>query len=105
MVVKQRTRRSNLLASEQPTSIDIVVSPDIRAFFTEREVVTGHGGFQTLSRMLSQKLENTTRLQLTTEEFHRVVRYATLYGDGGFQQRLRKIVTLWVSQQFSTLVR
>ena len=41
---------------------------------------------------------NGTRLRLTPDDCEKVVRYATQYGQGGFQERLRSIVEL--AEQF-----
>lgn len=90
-------------AATAPHSVVIQVPQEIRAFFTEQDM-SGHGGFQTLGRMLAERLQNTTKLALTSDEFRRVVRYATLYGDGGFQQRLRKIIAHWVQQHMNQLI-
>ena len=51
----------------------------------------GQGGYQTLLARLQNNLEGNT-LRLTRTDCERVVRYATRYGEGGFQTRLRPIV-------------
>lgn len=85
-------------------TVQLVVSPEIREFFLS-QVVEGHGGFQSLCRTVAERLQSTSRLTLTPDEFRRVVKYATLYGDGGFQQKFRKVTAQWVNQHFDDLVR
>lgn len=79
------------------STLDVVVTPDVRAFFTE-STIRGQGGFQSLCRQLAERLRKSSVLKLTPEELHRLARYATDYGDGGFQLRFRKIVCSWVVQ-------
>lgn len=85
-------------------SFVIVVTPEVREFFTTA-VVNGQGGFQRLVRKLAEQLTDSKTLRLSPEEFQRIVRYATEYGDGGYQLRLRKIVVSWVAQNLDTLVK
>ncbi len=59
----------------------------------------GQGGYQSLLARLQSNM-NGTRLRLTRDDCERVVRYATQYGQGGFQERLRSIVQL--AEQFDT---
>ena len=51
----------------------------------------GQGGYQSLLARLQSNMCGT-RLRLTLEDCEKVVRYATQYGQGGFQERLRSIV-------------
>jgi hypothetical protein len=69
----------------------IVVTPEARAFFTA-VVPRTRGGFQSLKRMLAVRLAASETLHLSREEFERLVRYATDYGDGGYQRQLRQLV-------------
>jgi len=99
-VTTQNNGRSKLRAA---ASIDILVSQDVRTFFEEVSV-NGHGGFQGLARALQEQLETSANLHLTPDEFRRIVRYATNYGDGGYQQKFRKIVCSWVAQHADKLI-
>jgi hypothetical protein len=85
-------------------AVQIVVTDDIRQMF-DNLVVKGTGGYQNLSRTITERLATGDPvLHFSAEEFRRVVRYATTYGDGTFQRRLRVLVTQWVAQNFGTLV-
>lgn len=84
--------------------ISVVVTPDVRQFFTA-SAVNGQGGFQSLCRTLHDRLAATNILRLDSSEFGRIVRYANDYGDGGFQTRLRRIIASWVAQNFSSLIK
>ena len=84
-------------------NITIVVPDEIRDFFATA-VVSGHGGYQSLCRMVAERLQNTKVLKLTAAEFKRLVRYATHYGYGGFQAKFRAIVICWVDQHIDELV-
>lgn len=84
------------------TTLDVVVTPDVRAFFVE-STIKGQGGFQSLCRQLAERLRRSKVLRLTPDELGRIARYATDYGDGGFQQRFRKIVCSWVVQHLDSL--
>ncbi len=84
-------------------STAVVVTPDVRNFFTEAEI-TGQGGFQSLCRLLAERLARTSVLRLDRDEFVRVARYANNYGDGGFQTRLRRILASWVAQHAKEIV-
>lgn len=84
-------------------NLEVVVTPDVRQFFTE-SAINGQGGFQSLCRLVAGRLERSPVLHLTPEELARIARYATTYGDGGFQQRFRKIVCSWVVQHADALI-
>lgn len=88
-------------ATSAVKSFRVVVTPEVRDFFTSA-IINGQGGFQRLVRMLADRLAADKSLHLSPEEFTRIVRYATEYGDGGYQLRLRKIVTSWVAQNLSS---
>ena len=78
---------------------DIVVelTPDQVEYLSRP--LRGQGGYQSLLARLQSNM-NGTRLRLTRDDCERVVRYATQYGQGGFQERLRSIVQL--AEQFDT---
>lgn len=108
-----QTSQSEQTASDRQTpsskrttlqTIRIVVPDEVREFFKDVHI-QGHGGYQGLCKMLSERLQDSTILKLTQEEFRRVVRYASHYGEGGFQTRLRKIVVNWVDQNFEQAVK
>lgn len=85
-------------------TIDIVVTEGIKKAF-EHVVVKGAGGHQHLSRMITDQLvTGDPVLRFTPEEFRRIVRYATAYGDGTFQRRLLVIIAQWTAQNFDALV-
>lgn len=86
------------------THIDVVVTRDVQEFFKDAQI-NGHGGFQSLCRGIAERMGRGRVLKLEPNEFRRIVRYASDYGEGGFQQRLRKIVTQWVNQNLDTLVK
>ena len=54
--------------------------------------VRGSGGFQSLLKALRRNMEGS-RLSITPSLAKRIARYATRYGRGGFQDRLRRIVS------------
>src|SRR4051812_44942546 len=85
-------------------TVTIVVPDDIRDFFATA-VVSGHGGYQTLCRMVAERMQGTKVMKLSTAEFKRLVRYATHYGNGGFQAKFRAIVICWVDQHIDELVK
>src|SRR5262245_36552547 len=99
MVTMAKRKATTAAAGSEVTgggrTFTVIVSDDVKAFF-DSAIVTGHGGFQSLGRLLKERLANTHLLRLNEQEFRRVVRCATHYGDGGFQGRLRKIVVQWV---------
>lgn len=86
-----------------PHTLDVVVTQDVRSFFTDA-TISGQGGFQSLCRSLAARLKTSKVLKLTPEELVRIARYASDYGDGGYQQRLRKIVCAWVVQHQDIIV-
>lgn len=82
----------------------VVVSQDIVAFF-QSAVINGTGGFQSLGRQLKEQLMVGDTLRMDEALFHRVVRCAEHYGDGGFQTKLKKIAVQWLDQNFSKVVK
>lgn len=57
-----------------------------------RRPIVGDGGHQRFLRLLTGRLSDAGRLSMTLEEFDKVVRYATAYGQGGYQDRYRVIM-------------
>jgi hypothetical protein len=52
----------------------------------------GRGGFQTLLRRLRSQLSvDKTTVAMSPGDFEKWVRYATKYGEGGFENRLRSL--------------
>lgn len=84
------------------TRYSIVVPDALREFFLGANLM-GQGGFQSLGRMLAERLRITPVLRLDEAEFRRVVRYANHYGEGGFQAKLRQLIALWTEQNFNRL--
>ena len=85
-------------------TVNIIVSDGIRKAF-DGLVVKGAGGHQNLSKAITAQLATGDPvLHFSADEFRRVVRYATAYGDGTFQRRLQLIIVQWVAQSFETLV-
>lgn len=71
----------------QARNFTITLTPDERACIIGP---VGPGGHQGLHRKLHGQLENSQTLLLTDEEFGKLIRYMTQYGNGGFQARLRR---------------
>jgi hypothetical protein len=57
-----------------------------------RKPVNGQGGMQTLMLTIQSKISEDGSLQISPEELERIRRYATEYGEGGFQNRFRTIL-------------
>ena len=86
-------------------SIKVAVTPNLKSAFASL-TIKGQGGFQTLMRDVSEKVVKSSGIvKFTPDEFTRVTRYATSYGEGGFQQRLRLLVSQWVAQNITQLTR
>ena len=82
----------------------VAVTPAIRKLFRNAEI-RGEGGFQTLCRDIATRVKTGGPiLRLAPNEFKRICQYATAYGEGGFQQKLRLIVASWASQHVDELV-
>jgi hypothetical protein len=105
---RKQTDESDAESSAPPSdtlaAFDVVVPDSVRDFFLTTEVM-GNGGFQSLCRMLSARLQTTSVLRLDAAEFKRIVRYANHYGEGGFQSRLRRLASEWIEQNFNRLPR
>lgn len=91
-----------VIRQNRPRQISVVVPKEVREFFIG-VTANGHGGFQSLCRMLKVSLEESEVLTVSPEDFQRIVRYATAYGEGGYQARLRTIIANWVSQHMEDL--
>lgn len=84
-------------------TITISVPAPLRDYFLAM-TIRGHGGFQSLGRLLAERLQESTSLHLTSDELRRIVHYARAYGDGGFQTRLRQLVVEFVAQHFDAMI-
>lgn len=86
-------------------TLRIVVPTDVRSFILDwARDSRGSGGFQSLYRLLADRLRAGRVLRLSPDELERITRYATEYGDGGHQQTLRKLIAAWVAQHTDTLL-
>lgn len=84
--------------------ITIVVTPNLKAAFADLSI-QGKGGFQALMRNVSERIAESSGIaRFDQEEFRRITHYATSYGEGGYQQRLRLLVAQWAAQNFDTLI-
>ncbi len=91
---------------ETPVNGAVVIKPTnyVRGLFSQHR--RGLGGFQTLHRALADKMGGTLDpLVLSPSDFAKIVNYSTHYGDGGFQQSLRWLVALWVSENLPEIYR
>ncbi len=82
--------------SRQKGEIVVELTPDQVDFLNRR--LRGQGGYQSLLARLQSNI-NRNFLRLTQDDCEKVVRYATQYGQGGFQERLKSIVQL--AEQFN----
>ena len=97
-------RKNRREVAPQTAPYAVVVSPDIVAFF-QSAVINGTGGFQSLGRQLKDQHSTGVTLRMDQQLFHRVVRCAEHYGDGGFQTKLKKICVQWLDQNFDTIAK
>ena len=74
-----------------PDQLRVELTPDQVEFLSRP--IRAQGGYQSLLARLQENIVGTI-LRLTRSNCERVVRYATQYGQGGFQERLRSIVEL-----------
>lgn len=92
------------MASKRTTSVTVAVTPNLVTAF-DGLTIRGHGGFQRLMREVADRITTSHGVaRFTPEEFKRVTKYATSYGEGGFQQRLRLLVTQWVAQHSDRII-
>ena len=75
--------------TQRPDELRVELTPDQVEFLSRP--VHGQGGYQSLLSRLQNNMVGSV-LTLTQSDCERVVRYATQYGQGGFQERLRSIV-------------
>lgn len=95
-------------AADKPATsahtVTIVVTPVLRHLF-DTEEIRGNGGFQRLCRSVKEQLQaGTPTIRFSEEQFRRVLQYATHYGEGGYQSRLRTLVAHWAAQNADTLL-
>jgi hypothetical protein len=53
--------------------------------------VSGQGGFQDLLRKLQRQIENNS-IYLEDSDIDRMIKYSKEYGEGGFQNRMKKLI-------------
>lgn len=93
------------MSTKESKSFTVAVTPNLKHAFDTLDI-KGQGGFQTLMRSVAERITRSHGIaRFTPDEFSRVTRYATSYGEGGFQQRLRLLVSQWAAQHFNTLTR
>jgi hypothetical protein len=54
--------------------------------------INGVGGFQDLLRNFQKRITSKNTLTLTSDEIDKLKKYATRYGQGGFEDQLRAII-------------
>lgn len=85
--------------------ITVAVTPNLRHAFDLGDI-KGQGGFQALMRAVTERITKSGGVaRFDPDEFTRITHYATSYGEGGFQQRLRLLVTQWVAQNTARLIK
>lgn len=92
-----------------PTKLDgqitVAVTPNLVQAF-DGLTIHGKGGFQALMRSVADRILHSHGVaRFTPDEFKRISRYATSYGEGGFQQRLRLLVAQWVAQHANRVIK
>ncbi len=93
------------MSSNTGKTFTIAVTPSLKSAFASLDI-RGKGGFQVLMRDVSDRIRTSAGVtRFTPEEFSRITRYATAYGEGGFQQRLRLLVSQWAAQHMSSLTK
>lgn len=92
------------MSAKRPTVVTVVVTPNLVSAF-DGLTIRGQGGFQRLMREVADRITQAHgTVRFTPDEFKRVARYATSYGEGGFQQRLRLLVSQWVAQHADSIL-
>jgi|BioPla2DNA2_1021312.scaffolds.fasta_scaffold42515_3 hypothetical protein len=72
-------------------TINIVLSDEDLAGL--KKTVVGQGGFQDLLRRLKgYVVPDSSKIEIPISELEPIVRYVELYGQGGFQERLKPLV-------------
>lgn len=93
-----------MMPTKQDGQITVAVTPNLVQAF-DGLTIHGKGGFQALMREVAERITTSHGVaRFTPDEFKRVARYATSYGEGGFQQRLRLLVSQWVAQHASRVI-
>ncbi len=93
------------MPTKKVSSITIAVTPSLKSAFDIGEI-RGQGGFQSLMRDTAARIKKSGGVvHFSGDEFKRITRYATNYGEGGFQQRLRLLVSQWAAQHVNTFIR
>lgn len=93
------------MSSKQSTVFSVAVTPNLKSAFESLDI-KGQGGFQSLMRGVAERITTSGGVaRFSPDEFTRVTKYATSYGEGGFQQRLRLLVTQWTAQNLKTLIK
>lgn len=72
--------------------VRIVLTPALIQIL--KRPVEGQGGLQSLLRRLNRNLAPDGSLNLTDTDVERIRRYASEYGQGGFEDRLKPLVLL-----------
>lgn len=93
------------MSSKKSTVFSVAVTPDLRNAFDSLDI-KGQGGFQSLMRDVAKRITQSAGVvKFTSDDFSRITKYATSYGEGGFQQRLRLLVSQWTAQHMTQLTR
>lgn len=93
------------MSSKKSATFSVAVTPDIRSAFDGLDI-KGKGGFQSLMREVAQRITSGAGVvRFNADDFTRITKYATLYGEGGFQRRLRLLVASWTAQNLKALVK
>ncbi len=72
--------------------VRVALTPDIVELI--KRPVEGQGGLQSLLRRLNRNLSPDGSLNLSDTDVERIRRYASKYGQGGFEDRLKPLVLL-----------
>lgn len=89
-------------SNSRPTRLTI--TSELKKSFKQLDI-RGHGGFQSFCTNLREEIMTKDYLVMEPDLFKRIIRYATQYGEGGFQQRLRMLLALWTAQHAADLVK
>lgn len=93
------------MSKKAATLFSVAVTPNLRHAFETLDI-KGQGGFQSLMRDVAERITTSAGVvRFTASDFARITRYATSYGEGGFQQRLRLLVSQWTAQHFTSLLK
>jgi len=93
------------MSKKQVKMFSVAVTPNIRSAFDSLDI-KGQGGFQSLMRDVASRVTKSPGIvRFDADDFARITKYATSYGEGGFQQRLRLLVSQWTAQHMTSLIR